>query len=119
MKALSIRQPWAWLIIHGGKNVENRTWHTKHRGRFAIHASQGLTRLEYHAARDFALERGVEVPAFADLQRGGIVGTVFLADSRDTTAVSLVHGREGFPAYRTEAGAIRCSEGATRLLRNP
>uniref|UniRef100_A0A6M3LBP2 Putative ASCH domain-containing protein n=1 Tax=viral metagenome TaxID=1070528 RepID=A0A6M3LBP2_9ZZZZ len=26
MKALSIRQPWAWLIVHGYKDVENRTW---------------------------------------------------------------------------------------------
>ena len=23
--ALSVRQPWAWAIIHGGKDVENRT----------------------------------------------------------------------------------------------
>ncbi len=26
MKALSIRQPWAWLIVNGHKNIENRTW---------------------------------------------------------------------------------------------
>lgn len=26
MKALSIRQPWAWLIVNGYKDVENRTW---------------------------------------------------------------------------------------------
>ena len=26
MKALSIRQPWAWLIVHGYKGVENRMW---------------------------------------------------------------------------------------------
>lgn len=24
MKAISVRQPWAWLIIHGGKDIENR-----------------------------------------------------------------------------------------------
>lgn len=38
MKALSIKQPWAWLIAHGFKDVENRTWRTKFRGRFLIHA---------------------------------------------------------------------------------
>jgi len=27
MKALSIKQPWAWLICKGIKDVENRTWH--------------------------------------------------------------------------------------------
>ncbi|WAK44406.1 hypothetical protein [Erwinia phage vB_Ea_2910A] len=39
MKALSIRQPWAWLITQGHKKIENRTWDTKKRGRFLIHAS--------------------------------------------------------------------------------
>lgn len=39
MKTLSIKQPWASLIASGIKNVENRTWRTKHRGRIYIHAS--------------------------------------------------------------------------------
>jgi len=39
MKALSIKQPWASLIAHGIKNIENRTWKTKFRGRIFIHAS--------------------------------------------------------------------------------
>ena len=28
MKALSIRQPWAWAILHAGKDIENRDWRT-------------------------------------------------------------------------------------------
>ena len=40
MKVLSVRQPWAWAIIHGGKDVENRNWDTKFRGRLAIHAGK-------------------------------------------------------------------------------
>ena len=32
MKALSIRQPWSWLILHGGKDIENRSWRTNVRG---------------------------------------------------------------------------------------
>jgi len=39
MKALSIKQPYASLIAHGIKNIENRTWKTKFRGRIYIHAS--------------------------------------------------------------------------------
>lgn len=39
MKCLSVRQPWAWAIINGGKDVENRNWPTKFRGELAIHAS--------------------------------------------------------------------------------
>lgn len=39
MKALSIKQPWASLIAQGIKDIENRTWKTKFRGRIFIHAS--------------------------------------------------------------------------------
>ena len=40
MRALSLWQPWAWAIIHAGKDVENRVWRTKHRGDLVIHASK-------------------------------------------------------------------------------
>ena len=39
MKALSIKQPWASLIAHGIKDIENRNWKTHFRGRIYIHAS--------------------------------------------------------------------------------
>lgn len=39
MKALSIKQPWASLIAHGIKDIENRNWRTHYRGRIYIHAS--------------------------------------------------------------------------------
>ncbi|WP_443945589.1 ASCH domain-containing protein [Pedobacter sp. AW1-32] len=42
MKALSIKQPWASLIASGIKDIENRTWATKYRGRIYIHASSKL-----------------------------------------------------------------------------
>jgi hypothetical protein len=40
MKELSIRQPWAWLIIAGHKDVENRSWTTTYRGPLLIHAAR-------------------------------------------------------------------------------
>ena len=39
MKALSLRQPWAELILQGRKKIETRTWNTHFRGRFLIHAA--------------------------------------------------------------------------------
>lgn len=85
MKALSIRQPWAWLIVNGHKPIENRSWRTAHRGPLLIHASQGMTRAEYSDARDLAEQLGIAIPAFDDLERGGIVGqatvTGCIADS--------------------------------------
>jgi len=40
MQAISIRQPWAQLVIEGVKDIENRNWFTKHRGRLYIHAAK-------------------------------------------------------------------------------
>lgn len=40
MKALTVKQPWAQLIVSGIKNIENRSWKTNFRGRTYIHASQ-------------------------------------------------------------------------------
>lgn len=77
--ALSIRQPWAWLILHAGKDIENRTWPTRFRGRVLIHASKGMTRDEYAMAWQFAdsvRDQHIELPPFESLERGGIVGEV-------------------------------------------
>ena len=46
MKAISIKQPWAWLIANGYKTVENRKWYTGHRGDILIHASKSKANLE-------------------------------------------------------------------------
>lgn len=39
MKTITIKQPWAFLICSGIKDIENRTWPTKFRGRVLVHAS--------------------------------------------------------------------------------
>lgn len=82
MRALSITQPWAWLVVHGGKDIENRRWNTKHRGEFLIHAAKGTTRRDYSEALLFAGRvAGFPVrqaPMFDELERGGIVGVAEL-----------------------------------------
>lgn len=40
MKAISIKEPWASLIAHDIKDIENRTWKTNFRGTVLIHTSQ-------------------------------------------------------------------------------
>lgn len=40
MKALSIRAPWWWFILHAGKDIENRDWPTNFRGTVYVHASK-------------------------------------------------------------------------------
>lgn len=83
--ALSVRQPWAWAIIHAGKDIENRSWQAvnhglRRRGRVAIHASKGMSQFEYEQAADFMHMLGVTCPAAVDLLRGGIVGSVDIVD---------------------------------------
>ena len=45
MKALSVRQPWAWAIVQGYKTVENRSWLTQYRGPILIHAAKAPSRV--------------------------------------------------------------------------
>ena len=75
MKALSVRQPWAWAIIEGHKQVENRRWYPGHfSGRFAIHASSTFDLSAY----DWILDNipGINMPSPEQLLLGGIIGTV-------------------------------------------
>lgn len=82
MKALSIRQPWAWLIVAGHKDIENRTWKTAGRGNFLVHASSSMTQKEYNEAKAFVLEidRTLWLPRPEDLRMGGVVGIVKMTD---------------------------------------
>lgn len=99
MIALSIRQPWAWLILHAGKDIENRTWPTRYRGHVLIHAAKGMTRAEYEDAEDPLWSRGgptIELPPFADLQRGGIVGRARIVGCVTASDSSWFCGPFGF-----------------------
>jgi len=77
MKALSIRQPWASMIVHGIKTIENRTWSTKYRGPIAICASSHPPDPELiDDERQWCRENGIIFPT--SLPVGGIVGIVDL-----------------------------------------
>jgi hypothetical protein len=61
MKAISIRQPWAWAILYAGKDIENRVWTTPYRGPLLIHASSHKP--THH-------ERSISLRTFAHAQPG-------------------------------------------------
>lgn len=81
-KVLSLRQPWAHLVLHAGKNVENRKWNTKLRGAFFIHASLGATEADWDYARRCAdlVDPSIRVPRLEELPHGGIIGRATLVD---------------------------------------
>ncbi|MCB2188832.1 MAG: ASCH domain-containing protein [Deltaproteobacteria bacterium] len=60
MKCLSIRQPWASLIVAGMKDVENRSWATKYRGPVLIHAAATVADTSPHYLSGGVLVRLVE-----------------------------------------------------------
>lgn len=96
MKALSFRQPWAWLIINGHKDIENRDWPTGFRSRVLVHASKSGTKREYEEAVDFAADLGVFVPPKADLDLGGVVGAIDIVDCVEQHSSDWFVGPYGF-----------------------
>ncbi len=106
--AISIRQPWAWAIIHAGKDIENRSWPTKFRGPVCIHAAKGMTDDEYADANrtiqhivgvvdEAWLVRWLGVTAAPQrLYRGGIIGTAEIVDCVEASDSPWFFGRYGF-----------------------
>ena len=80
-RALTLRQPWAWAVAAGHKDVENRTWQTPHRGWLAIHAGG-----EWADSGAVALctqlldDAGVAIPPKQHLIRSAIIAVVFVED---------------------------------------
>lgn len=71
MKVLTIRQPWATLIIEGYKRFEFRSWKTKYRGEFLIHAGKTIDKEAKERLKKFLPE---------ELPLGKILGKVSLVD---------------------------------------
>lgn len=75
MMALSILQPWAWLIVNGFKDVENRGWHTNYRGRVLVHAGKKYgPRIHAEDVEEMRTFFRIDLPPFDQMQIGGIVG---------------------------------------------
>ena len=75
-KALSFKQPFAWLIANGYLLVDDRTWGTQYRGPILIHASKGI----YEEYYDYIKSRtGIPIPTKDKLGYGGVVGIANLA----------------------------------------
>ncbi len=121
IKALSIMQPWATLIILGAKRYETRNWSTHYRGPLVIHAS---TKFPEEVAclclqepfRTILKDAGY---AFgADLPRGVLLGTVDLLDCKalHRLPVGCQEGcLSGFTARELALGDYRSGRYAWKL----
>ncbi|MBP8055165.1 MAG: DUF4326 domain-containing protein [Chloroflexi bacterium] len=108
--ALSIQQPWAWLIIRPDitdpaeraaayaagiiKDIENRTWATNFRGRVLVHTGKAVDKDAYpYLAREFPW---LKVPRPEELPTGGIVGVVEITDCVRQSRSRWFGGEYGF-----------------------
>jgi hypothetical protein len=87
MYALSVRQPWAWLVVNDLKDIENRGHKTRMRGEVAIHAPLTIDWSAWgdmingrHPARPSLTLPTMAVPTKAELRTGGIIGVVTFCD---------------------------------------
>ena len=70
MKALTIKQPWASLIIEGYKKYEFRSWKTNYRGKILIHSGLSLEKDMKERFKDYDL----------DYKLGYIIGEAEIVD---------------------------------------
>lgn len=95
IRALSIRQPWAWLIVNGYKDIENREWKTNYRGRVLIHVGKNLDKefcpIGLPPAADLAVQ------AVKDgLDLGGVIGVAEIVDCVEESTSPWFFGKFGF-----------------------
>ena len=85
MKAITVKQPWASLIVEGIKDIENRTWKTNFRGRVLVHAGMAKTSglmaryLSYDQHIEFRKKVGYSGLDFLE-PLGCIIGSVEIVD---------------------------------------
>lgn len=97
-KALSVQQPWAWLIVNDHKPVENRGRHTSHRGPLLIHASKTFDSAGYIWVKATFPE--IKMPFYNgyvnEFPMGGIVGQVEIVGSVTHTLSKWFSGPIGY-----------------------
>jgi hypothetical protein len=114
MKTLSVRQPFAWLIVNGFKPIENRTWRTSYRGPLLIHASQRMD-----AADIDRIEAEAGIVIGAKLYRGGIVGRVTLVDIVESSRSPWFTGPYGWVLESPRLLRFRPCRGQLGLFDTP
>jgi hypothetical protein len=90
LPALSVSQPWAWLLASGLKTIENRSWITRYRGPLLLHTGKSVDRAAFDGENLFTptfykmtdrLETVYAMPKRRDdYPTGGIVGIATLVD---------------------------------------
>lgn len=90
-RAVSVRRPYANLIVAGHKTVENRTWATDHRGVIVVHAGQAWE----PTGAALAAELGIAGFDTRHVCPGGYLGTVRLVEVHPAAGCCAPWGEQG------------------------
>jgi hypothetical protein len=108
MKALSLSRPWDYLILHPPfKDIENRTWPTKYRGRIYVHRAKSVDIDGWQWIKSHALQLGISAHALDciaelchiypfPLQTSGLVGEIDIVDCVTESDSPWFFGPDGF-----------------------
>lgn len=119
MKALSIRQPWAELIVAGLKDIENRMWRADYRGPILIHAAMKIEPIDADLREWIERISGFDLPHADDLPRGGIVGQAEIVDIVQSSASPWFSGPYGFVLANTRRLPFRPMPGQPGIFEVP
>jgi len=80
---LSIKNPWAYLVVLGIKDIENRSWKTNYRGKLLIHATQ--TPIKFNSYNELFTSDQIKIIQdnninFNQMINSAIIGDVELID---------------------------------------
>lgn len=109
MKALSIKQPWAWAICNlpdeFKKDIENRTWNTNYRGEFLVHASKSFDDAGYERMKWYLnmLKYKGAIPLKNEFVFGSLIGKTTLVDVTQKARSRWFEGEYGFKLANTVA----------------
>jgi hypothetical protein len=119
MKAISIRQPWASLIVAGYKTIENRTWDTGYRGPLLIHAGKRWD-TDWESSRRVVLDHIHCIKeTLGELPVGGIIGRVDLVHVIEASSDPYWIGPFGFVLARPIALPFKPWTGRLQLFDVP
>lgn len=106
MKAITVRQPWAWAIMHGGKDVENRSRNIagKYRGPVVIHAGKAYDEDDFPGFLNMLLHLGKSRPAADEMHLGAAIGVVDLIEVHDALTC-----QDAVPINDLESEWVVCS----------
>lgn len=108
MLTLSVMQPWAWLLVNGHKDIENRDWKPtnpglKVRGKALIHAGKNIDggKRGYADFKEGIFDDfGIVMPELEGLKLGGIVGMVHIIGVTTEPKSRWFYGPYGFQIDR-------------------